>query len=138
MNVLVDTPLWSLLLRRTVVDLSPRERTLQGRVSELIGEGRVRIAGPVRQEILSGVRYESQLEKLRKVLAAFGDAEIRTIDYENAARMSNQCRSQGIQGSTTDFLLCAIALHNNWELFSTDHDFMHFSRVLQIRLHKVD
>ena len=138
MNVLVDTPLWSLLLRRTTVDLSPLELTLQGRLSEIIGEGRARIAGPVRQELLSGVRIESQFEKLKEFLRAFEDAEVGTMDYENAAQMSNRCRSRGIQGSPIDFLLCAIALRHNWELFTTDHDFIHFSRVLEIPLHRID
>jgi hypothetical protein len=45
MNVLVDTPVWSLALRRRAPDLNVRERALTGALSELIREGRVQMIG---------------------------------------------------------------------------------------------
>jgi len=53
MMVLVDTSVWSLALRRRVVDLSGAELRLTQRLNELVREGRVQLLGTVRQEVLS-------------------------------------------------------------------------------------
>ena len=58
MMVLVDTPVWSLALRRKQSDLSPREQDLKSALQELVLDGRAQIVGPVRQELLSGIRAE--------------------------------------------------------------------------------
>ena len=59
MMVLVDTPVWSLALRRKPSDLSPREQGLKSALQELVVDGRAQIVGPVRQELLSGIRAEN-------------------------------------------------------------------------------
>jgi hypothetical protein len=71
MMVLVDTPVWSLALRRKPEQLSPRERQLTETLAELVRAGRVQLLGPVRQELLSGIREEAQVRKLRDYLRAF-------------------------------------------------------------------
>ena len=92
--------------------------------------------GPIRQELLSGIRESTQFNRLREHLRAFPDTEITSDDYEDAASFFNRCRAQGIQGSNTDFLICAIAVRNQFSIFTTDGDFTHFSRVLPIVLHR--
>ncbi|MDA8411271.1 MAG: hypothetical protein M0001_12910 [Treponema sp.] len=76
---------------------------------ELIGDLRVMMIGPIRQEILSGISDDSKYEMLRTRIAAFPDEALTTEDYELAAKFSNQCRKAGVQGSHVDFLICAIA-----------------------------
>lgn len=49
MKVLVDTPVWSLALRRA----RPFPAGIVQEFAELVQEGRVVIIGPVRQELLS-------------------------------------------------------------------------------------
>ena len=56
MNVLVDTPVWSLALRRKQVDLSAREKAITEALAELIRDGRAQLMGAIRQELLSGIR----------------------------------------------------------------------------------
>jgi len=63
MNVLVDTPVWSLALRRRGVDLNARERVLTQALAELIREGRVQMMGAIRQELLSGIREEERFHQ---------------------------------------------------------------------------
>jgi predicted nucleic acid-binding protein len=130
-NVLVDTSVWSLALRRArrVDDNVPRE------LAELIREGRVVVIGPVRQELLSGVKTKPQFEQLREHLRAFPDLELESTDYEEAAAFFNRCQERGVQGSNTDFLICAVAMRRNLSIFTTDNDFNHFARVLKIDLH---
>lgn len=131
MNVIVDTSVWSLALRRAKrVDVkTPLE------LGELIREGRVVMLGPVRQELLSCIKQKSQYELLRDHLHAFPDLELASADYEDAAAAFNRCREKGIQGSNTDFLICAIAQRRGLAIYTTDGDFRHFAKVLKLSLH---
>ena len=96
MNTLVDTSIWSLALRRKPRDLSSAESVLVAELSELVKEGRARLLGVVRQELLSGINGVEQYERLRTTLRAFPDEVVEASDYELAARGSNECRSKGI------------------------------------------
>ena len=135
MMVLVDTPVWSLALRRRPEDISDREEQLTQALAELIREGRAQLLGPIRQELLSGIREEAQFRKLRDYLRAFQDPTLEAADYEEAAHMHNQCRTRGIAGSAVDFLICAAAHRRNWTILTTDRDFQNYASVLPLRLH---
>ena len=60
-----------------------------------------------------------------------------TEDYERAAELFNLCRAKGVQGSNTDFLICAVAERNNCNLFTTDKDFQLYSKYIPVKLHHV-
>jgi predicted nucleic acid-binding protein len=135
MIVLVDTPVWSLALRRKDADLNVRERVLTRALAELIREGRAQIVGAIRQELLSGIREEGQFHKLRNYLRAFDEPDIEILDYEEAARIHNVCRTKGIAGSAIDFLICAVAQRRGWHIFTTDRDFERYGRVLGLKLY---
>jgi len=132
MNVLVDTSVWSLALRRR----RQRQHDAVAELRELIREGRVAIAGPIRQELLSGIRAVADYEALQEDLRAFTDTALTTEDYERAAACFNECRAAGIQGSNTDFLLCAVAERRGLAILTTDRDFLSYARVLPIALHQ--
>jgi predicted nucleic acid-binding protein len=136
MMVLVDTPVWSLALRRRPEHLSAQQQQLTDALAELIGEGRVQMLGPIRQELLSGIREEAQFRKLRDYLRAFPEHPLEASDYEDAADMNNRCRAKGIAGSAVDFLICAAAHRRNWTIFTTDRDFQNYASVLPLRLHR--
>ena len=130
MNVLVDTSVWSLALRRAVSAHPARHR-----LEELIQDGRASIIGPIRQELLSGLKVIAQFELLREKLRAFSDIELRTEDYEEAAYFFNECRKHGIQGSNTDFLICAVAARHALPIFTTDQDFTRYADFIPISLY---
>lgn len=132
MRVLVDTCVWSLALRREPRVESPVVKEL----TELISESRVQIIGPIRQELLSGIRDKKQFDKLRLSLEAFPDLTLETADYECAAEFYTQCRRKGVQGSNTDFLICAVAERRNMAIFTVDHDFSQFHESFPVVLHK--
>jgi predicted nucleic acid-binding protein len=134
--VLVDTSVWSLALQRKQADLSPGEQGLKTALQELVQDGRAQIVGPVRQELLSGIRAEDSFRKVRDALRAFDEPQLRIQDYEEAARIKNICRARGIAGSAIDFLICAISQLRNWEVFTTDRDFIRYSKVLPLRLYR--
>jgi predicted nucleic acid-binding protein len=133
MMVLVDTPVWSLALRRKPGDLSAPEQALTRALAELVREGRAQIMGVVRQELLSGIREAERFEKLRGYLRAFDDPGLEVRDYEEAAQMHNRCRSRGIAGSAIDFLICAVAERRNWQVFTTDQDFERYAKVVAVK-----
>jgi predicted nucleic acid-binding protein len=138
MLVLVDTPVWSLALRRRDTALNPGERRLTQALRELIQDGRAQLVGPVRQELLSGIRQEASFKKLRDQLRAFSQFPLEVADYEEAALLNNQCRARGIAGSAIDFLICATALRRTWQIFTTDRDFSRYATVLPVRLYNVN
>lgn len=135
MNVLVDTSIWSLALRRKAQDLNPAERAAVAELANLIKEGRARIIGLVRQELLSGIKTASHYEKLRAALRSFPDGPVATADYETAARAGNECRARGVAVSASDILICAIAIARDWAVFSADSDFKSYARILPLKLH---
>jgi predicted nucleic acid-binding protein len=102
----------------------------------LILEHRVDIIGPIRQEVLSGLRANAQLEMLEKHLAAFPDIVLETADHIMAAKFFNTCRAKGVQGSNTDFLICAVAVRRQLAIYTTDKDFPLFAKHLPIVFHE--
>ncbi len=131
MRVLPDTPIWSAAFRRGEdVAGSYRQEMLR-----LVNQGVVEIIGPIRQEILSGIRERPKFELVRDRLRTFPDLEITTEDYEEAASFYNQCRSVGIQGSFTDFVICAVSVRYQLAIFTDDKDFVGYKKILPIRLY---
>jgi hypothetical protein len=135
MNALVDTSVWSLSLRRKQDDLDAAEQAAVAELHDLVREGRARIIGLVRQELLSGIRNISQFEKIRNSLRAFPDEPLDTSDHEAAAAANNECRARGISVTAVDILICAVAMRRNWAIFARDPDFGHYAKVLSISLH---
>ena len=131
MKIIVDTCVWSEALRKK----SSSNQKIIKLLTEFIRDVRVQLIGPIRQELLSGIKSEKQFEELKYYLSAFNDLQIKTEDYEKAADFFNICRSNGIQGSNTDFLICAVANNNNLEIFTTDKDFENYQKYLPIDLY---
>ena len=71
MNILVDTPIWSLALRHKRHTLTASDHVLIRSLADLIGYGRAQLIGPVRQEVLSGVREQAQFVRLREALRLY-------------------------------------------------------------------
>src|SRR5712691_4224145 len=118
--VLVDTPIWSFVFRRPGARLSSGDTLHIAEWKALVEQRRVLLVGPVRQEVLSGIRDGRAFERLRLALRAFPDERLFVEDFEQAAQVSNSCRAAGVVGSTVDFLLCAVALRRDAEIYTTD------------------
>ena len=128
-SILVDTCVWSLALRGRSV----RETSVAEQLGQLIDENRVKIIGSIRQELLSGYTDKKNYEQLRQKLKFFPNEPILDSDYEVAAEYSNLCRSKGIQGSHTDFLICAVAIRAAFKIYTTDKDFNHYAKHLPVK-----
>ena len=131
MKVIVDTSIWSISLRRQKKYPDKNEDKLK----KLILDGNVVIIGPIRQEILSGIKDKNQFNLLKINLSAFPDFPLLEKDYETAAEFFNICRAKGIQGSNTDYLICAVASNNNFKIFTLDKDFERYKKIIPIKLY---
>lgn len=121
MKVLVDSCVWSLALRRrSRTQLSSEETLICDSLDEAILDGRVAIIGPVRQEVLSGIKDLAQFAKLRSALGAFRDEPLTTFHFEEAARLFNLCRARGVECGATDILICMIAAEKSWSILTND------------------
>ena len=92
--------------------------------------------GPIRQELLSGIREEKQFRSLRDHLRAFNEIGLVVEDYEEAARMSKQCRVRGVSNSWVDMLICAVASRRRWQVFTNDQDFLRYEKVIGTGLYR--
>ena len=134
MKVIIDTSIWSLALRRE----KSQDISILGELESLINDFRIQLIGPIRQELLSGIKSENQFKKLKTYLRSFPEYQFQSDDFELAAQFFNQCRSKGIQGSNTDFLICAIAVNNNWQIYTSDQDFLYFQKIIPIQLYNTN
>lgn len=134
MRVLVDTPVWSLAYRRTGRQPSSAEADVVAALRELLTEGRCVLAGVVRQEVLQGIPKKDQFERVRRDLAELPDEAVWSSDHVRAAQMYNRCRAGGVQPTTVDMLLCAIAARLKAAVFTLDRDFVGYAKVLGLAL----
>ncbi len=131
MKTLVDTCIWSSVLRRDKI----AGKEIEKKLIELILNNDALIIGPIRQEILSGYSDPGKFKKLKDRLAAFPNLQITDADYVLAAEFSNECRKNGIQGGHIDFLICAVASRNKIPIFTCDNDFQQYSKIIKIELY---
>ena len=135
MNVIVDTSIWSLALRRRPGALNVQQQQVAQELSDLIKDGRAQLLAPVRQEILSGIAEPLRFERIRLHLRGFADVPLETDDYEEAAIIANRCRAAGIAASDIDLLICAAGARRGWPIFTTGKDFLRYAKHTPIQLH---
>jgi len=130
-KVIVDASIWYLALHRK----KRQEYNEVLQLEKLIDNYQIEMLGVIRQEILSGIKEKSQFNILKEYLRAFPDHEITTKDYEIAAEFFNICRKKGVQTSNTDYLICAAAVNNDFEIFTNDKDFHLLAKHIPISLY---
>jgi predicted nucleic acid-binding protein len=135
-KVLVDTSVWSLSLRRSPEKRSASENVLTAHLTDLIADGRAALIGPIRQEILTGIRTSQVFTNVRRTLRSFPDEPLETSDFELAAEFANQCLSAGVASGPVDILICAVAKRRSWSVCTTDQDFVRYSEILDLVLDK--
>ncbi|MEY4977815.1 MAG: hypothetical protein RLZZ352_85 [Pseudomonadota bacterium] len=136
MKILVDTSVWSLALRRSAhAARTAEQQIIVMKLADLVRDGRAVMMGAIRQELLSGIKTQAGFDALKSTLSAFEDVPVAVQDYETAAQAFNTCRTNGVQGSSTDFLICAVSINHRLPIFSLDHDFLNYRRHLPLLLY---
>ena len=132
MNIVVDTSVWSLVLRRDLVNEDDMHvRTLRACVEA--GHGLV-LLGPILQELLDGLRSTKQFSRLLSVLEPIPLAPLNRGTFVLAARIRNECRKKGIQAGPTDFLIAAACVEAGYPLLTADQDLQQIAKCIELVL----
>ena len=131
MNVLVDTSVWSLTLRRR--QEAPVAKALLFR--QILESGQpIFLLGVILQELLQGLRDQVQLNAIKRKLEPFPLISLSRHDYEYAAQVHLLCRKNGVQTTTIDCLIASAAIANDMKLLTADEDFTHMSKFCKLEL----
>jgi len=132
LRVIADTCVWSQFLRRPRRKGSPHDAEIE----KLIRADALQMLGPIRQELLSGAQPQERFAQLKEYLRYYPNLPLDHEDDENAAHYYNLCRRQGVQGTATDLLICAVAVRHGLSIFTTDTDFDMYAEHLPIKRHR--
>ena len=130
--IVVDTTIWSKAYRRKKI--TGEDQNIINKLCSILDMEEEILIGPVRQELLSGISNKDVFDDLALKLSGFNNYEIQLADHDLAAEYFNICLSRGIQGSQTDYLVCAVAYRYNAEIFTEDKDFNRYKEYLPIKL----
>ena len=122
MNLVVDTSVWSLVLRRPHVDEHDLHvRAFRRHVES--GDG-LFLIGNILQELLDGLRSPTQFDRLLVLLDPFPLLGIDRETYVAAARLRSFCRTKGVNAGPIDFLIAAACCQHGFPLLTADRDFV--------------
>jgi predicted nucleic acid-binding protein len=133
-KIVVDTSVWSLVLRRQAVD--ERHAHVQAFRACVEAGHELSLLGPVLQELLDGLCSTQQFSRLLSVLQPFPLVPIQRETYVLAARLRNECRKEGVQASPTDFLIASACIDSGFPLLTADQDFKRIAGCTQLVLVK--
>lgn len=131
--ILLDTSVLSLAFRRRGREGAEPEAvaSLQRLIEE---DAELAVPGIVVQELLSGLRSESEFARLEDRLSGFSVLLADEEAHRSAARLANACRAAGIAASTVDCLIAAQALESGAALFTLDQDFSRMTHCAPLEL----
>jgi predicted nucleic acid-binding protein len=124
-NLLVDTSVWSLALRR---DKPNRVPELEMLTEQLTSGDPVFTTGIVLQELLQGFTGPRARNAIVKQFAVLPFLVPDRTDHIKAAELRNKCRRKGVQVGTIDALLAQLCIHHGLVMLSTDRDFAQIAR----------
>lgn len=131
MNLLVDTSVWSLALRRDAPSVHGAVGVLR---EALLGGDGIFITGIVLQELLQGFHGPKDHARIIEHMQALPLLEPTRDDYIEAARLRNTCRRHGVQLGTIDALIAQLCIEHDLTLLTADKDFTHAARHIPLRL----
>ena len=95
-------------------------------------DGEVVLTGVVLQEVLQGLVEGPTKDQLVAELAKLSLLVPNRDDHLRAAELFTRCRRHGVQLATVDALLAALCVRRDMVLLSTDKDFIHASRHIDL------
>ena len=123
---LVDTSVW--------IDFFRGIASIKEFLTKLIARDRVFTAGPVLFELLQGIRSSEERGQVKEALLSVNFLDITPEDWEAAALISRELRSQGKTIPMTDLLLAQLANAHDLEIISLDPHFDQIPGITHRRL----
>ena len=131
MNVLVDTSVWSLALRR---DVPPDIKETRILTRCLERHDALFSTAIIVQELLQGFNGPKQRDRIVEHFSSLPLIVPDLKDHIDAASLQTTCRKKGIQIGTIDALLAQLAIGHDLEFLTADRDFVLMSRYFPIRI----
>ena len=126
MNLVVDTCVWSALLRRRRV--RPADPWVVAFQRHVEGGDGIFLVGPVLQELLDGVRTARDLQHLTDALDPFPLVTSERSTFVLAAAVRTACRRKGVQAAAVDCQIAAACIERGFPLLTADRDFLRIAR----------
>ena len=126
MNLVVDTSVWSLVLRRPQVDDSNIH--VRAFRTHLESGNRLFLLGNILQELLDGLRSPKQCDRLVQLLEPFPLLDLDRSTYVAAAKLRTACRAKGVLAGPIDFLIAAACCQHGFPLLTADRDFSRIAK----------
>ena len=124
-GILADTTVWIEFFRT---------RSKTGDILEsLIKEGSVWLCGPVLYEILQGVRTEEEKSNVLEMLSELPYVEMSPSLWLKASEISISLRKNGLNLPLSDILIAAVAVKNNFSVFTLDK---HFEQIPGLKIYR--
>jgi len=123
LRILIDTSAWIDFFR----GVPSREN---GLLKECLNRREhIFITGVIAQEVLQGIRDDSQYRTLREFLFLFSKIDTQFSDYVDAANIYRNLRKRGATvRSSVDCLIAALAIRHRLFLLHKDRDFTVIAR----------
>jgi len=129
-NLVVDTSVWSLILRRPKIEHdNPFVKAFRG---HLTAEDGLFLIGNILQELLDGLRSQNPFQRLIHFLEPFPLLALSRATYVEAARLRTHCRGKGIQAGPVDFLIACACIEHGFPLLTADQDFLRISQHAEL------
>lgn len=125
--ILVDSSVWIHLFRSPALSQTAA-------VGDRVG-GEAATCGIILQEILQGLQPARYLDWARRSLRRHYYLDAPQSVYFKAAEYVRRCRAGGLQLTTVDALIAAIAASHGASLWTLDEGLLRAARLLSIRLH---
>lgn len=133
MNLLVDTSVWSLALRRSPPSQAPEVELLEDCLKR---DGLVVTTGLILQELLQGFQGPGAREAIIKEFSMLPVLHPEIEDHVEAAELRNHCRRNGVQVGTIDALIGRLCIRHDLALLTSDRDFEAMSHHCSLSLLK--
>ena len=132
MNIVVDTSVWSLSLRREAVnEHDVHVQTLRHCVDAGWG---LFLLGPILQELLDGLRAKKQFDRLLSILEPVPLLTLHRTTFVLAAQIRYDCRTRGVQAGPVDFLISAACIESGFPLLTADNNFTRIAACTELAL----
>ncbi len=133
--ILVDSSVWSIVLRRRSRDRNASEQAVYFAWREQVISGEAAIVGIIRQEVLSGIASKERFRQIQGQLDAVYELGLDHSVWDQAAQFYSLCAGRGVSPGAVDMTICAAAYLNGCDIFAIDPDFDRYAKVLPISLH---
>ena len=120
--VLIDTSGWICFFSRRGYE------EMKKRISTLLEEDRVAIAGPILIELIQGTRNEEEKGKVEGYVKGLHWLPVTDDHWHQSADFAFKLRRKGITSSAIDVLIATLATDYQCSLLHKDSDFDQISR----------